>query len=236
MIASCTHCAKQFAVSPKTAGKFCSRDCYFADLAVKGRPHQVSERTEFSCAACTKSFSFAAGQLRAYRKSWGKDPKYCSRACAWSDKRLTAEEFKEKGRTCLNCGQALPVVYRNGTHYLDLRRKVCDKKCRDELHAKTMLDAHADRIPEPFVGRHGYLRMTVRKDPNKKAVEVLQHRYVMEQHIGRPLRKDETVHHINGDRLDNRLENLQLRQGKHGSGTRVVCLDCGSHNIGTVPL
>lgn len=65
---------------------------------------------------------------------------------------------------------------------------------------------------------------------------VLEHRLVMGRIVGRPLERSETVHHINGDRLDNRPENLQLRRGNHGVGVAHRCLDCGSSNITAVPI
>ena len=40
----------------------------------------------------------------------------------------------------------------------------------------------------------------------------------MEQHIGRTLETNENVHHINGDRADNRIENLEIMD--HGEHSR----------------
>jgi hypothetical protein len=69
----------------------------------------------------------------------------------------------------------------------------------------------------------GYVIRFDRSSPHANAVSgiVLQHREVMGEFVGRPLNANESVHHKNGVRHDNRIENLELWVAGQPAGQRV---------------
>ena len=71
-------------------------------------------------------------------------------------------------------------------------------------------------------GKDGYVLL---HKPNhllsNKGGYVLEHVYIMSEHLNRLIEKEETIHHKNGIKNDNRIENLELWTNRHSSGQRV---------------
>jgi hypothetical protein len=108
---------------------------------------------------------------------------------------------------------------------LEVKKPIPGPVCR-----KRMVEAHRGKRSFAWKGGkikdcNGYVLIWAPNHPNSNAgrrkAYVAEHRMVMADHLGRPLRKDETVHHKNGNREDNRLENLELWSTNHPSGQRV---------------
>lgn len=62
-----------------------------------------------------------------------------------------------------------------------------------------------------WMSKQGYIMVYSPRHPYKNSADgVCEHRLIVEEHIGRYLSKDEIIHHINGIKTDNRLNNLEI--------------------------
>ena len=67
-----------------------------------------------------------------------------------------------------------------------------------------------------WIDKRGYRWIYVTENGKRRAKR--EHRHIMEQRLGRKLEPDELVHHVNGNKADNRVENLAIEEwGKHST-------------------
>jgi len=129
---------------------------------------------------------------------------------------------------CQNCNKEFRIyAYRKN------KAKYCSKKCYSESMKGKMPMIPKEKINvfkkgNQFAfktGRHrdsaGYIYVLRN---SHKGRYVAEHRLVMEKHLGRPLSRKESVHHINRVKDDNRIENLRLfaSEGEHGRFHREI--------------
>jgi len=96
----------------------------------------------------------------------------------------------------------------------------CLAQRRSEVARSKNRHGNVDR----YVDAQGYVFILVNGDFRS------EHRMVMEEKLGRPLKRGEAVHHINGKRSDNRSENLELWIRPHPpgvNGRQLICSHCG---------
>jgi len=113
---------------------------------------------------------------------------------------ITIEEVKENNTNsnlcACGCGQPCKKRFKQGhylKYYLKNNKHYNNKGCK---------------IKNP----DGYIMVYCPNHPSvsKSTHYIMEHRLVMEKHIGRYLTDNEEIHHINGNKQDNRIENLEL--------------------------
>jgi len=98
-------------------------------------------------------------------------------------------------------------------YYYERRDQVL-KEAKEERAAKRVREGKRPYGQPRYMDDHGYI---IVRHPITGKHQCREHRIVMESHIGRPLTKGEVVHHINGIKDDNRIENLLLMSASEHS-------------------
>jgi hypothetical protein len=101
---------------------------------------------------------------------------------------------------------------------IDRRKKelhFCCDICDLNYSLKNNLPVKDDSWPGVRrISKEGYVRVYLRELSVEKRVIMPEHQYVMEKNLGRKLKKGECIHHKNGIRDDNRIENLELIENR----------------------
>lgn len=203
IISKCEWCGREKEYKSKSLIK---RFCsYKCSNEYKWTIRERGEAELLDCQTCGKKFEVLKSVLRVRRRNG--EVKYCSKKC------MGQASKKATIRKCLNCGK----------EFESTRNNLCSKEC-----AAIRRTNIAKGKENGFWFENGYKVIYLGNGNSRK-----EHLLVMEQHIGRKIRKGEVVHHKNGNKLDNRIENLELMSwGEHSKLHREMELNDGKELFG----
>ena len=173
-------------------------------------PHnKVSPKVK--CIICGKIFTTKPCYIRKGH------PKYCSMKCYGISKRgKTKIPLMTK---CIICGKEFrtyPSIIKRG------RSKYCSRKCfaisrkdwipwnKGKKHPAVTGDKNPKWKGGKFIRKKYFYVLSPKHPFATKQGYILEHRLVMEKHIGRYLLKKEIVHHIDSNTFNNHINNLML--------------------------
>jgi hypothetical protein len=181
---------------------------------MRGKRTEYDKTRQAICEHCKKDF------LAIRDREGAPFPRYCSFDCRHLGGR------KRSILNCLNCGKKFEVP----TCRLNPSRKrkhgsnagkFCSKPCGYAYDRRQ--STHRSVHPSGYVFVNipkGHPLYEERKSKGVRNYVMREHRLVMEKHLDRYLLPNETVHHKNGKRDDNRIENLELWNKTQPSGQR----------------
>jgi hypothetical protein len=184
----CAYCGKECEKYDTQASKYCSPECY----------HAARSKHKFDkvCPICTSSFRGALGQI------------YCSEAC--KRKRDHEHEKQQFVTICPNCGKQRT---RRCAPYQQ-RNTLC-RQCASIRGKQTNPPPNREKSHSWKGGRrvdqYGYIKIHAPGHPFADSTNyVREHLYVVTEAYGEDFVRSNggIVHHINGNKRDNRLENL----------------------------
>src|SRR5262245_29846291 len=143
-----------------------------------------------SCATCGKSFQVPPNNKKL------NNQRFCSLQCAGHPRRTSKVEL-----TCQHCHKPFMV----GRWYT--KAKYCSRSCRARSQTGARAGGWGGGINRP--NTQGYIE--VYTGPGRRGRR-FQHIVVAERALGRPLPPGAIIHHLNGDRKDNRPSNLVICQ------------------------